>query len=172
MDQQNKNMEDTNLIIKQQFDQLPSEVQRALISFDWKKEVKNISNELLLTSEQSIDLETEVLLLIYSFEPQENFYNNLLYKVGLTADIAEKGFNLVEEKILKPLTSVVEEGAPTPLMTDNTLTTSHQELVGTPQVEPIINPADQTLEERKKVVSIPDYSKYESGKDPYREPIE
>ena len=33
-------------------------------------------------------------------------------------------------------------------------------------------PKENNLEDRKSVISVPNYSDYESGKDPYREPIE
>lgn len=165
-------MEETDSLIKQQLERLPPTVQKALNAFDWKEAVKNISTDLLLTPEQGLGLETEVLLLIYSFEPQENFYNNLLYKVGLTPDVAEKVFDQIELKVLKPLTEEVEKQEVGVIVDKNLSIPSSEPISPAIQTEMPQTPPSSATEKEKDSISIPDYSAYESGKDPYREPVE
>jgi transcriptional regulator with PAS, ATPase and Fis domain len=47
------NMNELDTLIEKKFKELPPENQRALLAYDWKSEVKKISNEKSLTPEQA-----------------------------------------------------------------------------------------------------------------------
>lgn len=157
-------MNESEIIIDKKFKELPLAIQIALSTFDWKDEVKKIAEETKLTPEQEALLQTEILLLLYSLEPKDNFYDNLVGEVGLDEDSAENIFELVEERIVVKIAEKIEGTSPE----NESSTIASSESI--PATDPIpAKVGDSTL---PKLASLPDYSSdYEPGKDPYKEPI-
>lgn len=147
-------MNESDILIKKRFEELPIELQRILLNFDWKKEIASIAKEKNLSEDQTKALETETLLLLYRFEPQEKFYDNLISEVGVDENITGYIFDLIQDRILAKIAELLDNPG---LVIDPQKTTS---------------PLVTTEPKKPELTSIPNYSSYESGKDPYREPIE
>lgn len=76
-------MNDLDKLTTEQLKTLPPPLQEALKTVPWRNSVQGIGASHGLDKEKTKTLETETLLIIYGFEPQENFKANLYRELGL-----------------------------------------------------------------------------------------
>jgi len=93
-------MDNTSKLIQDQFNTLPADVQAALTATPWRDRVKDIATRNNLTDEQASALETETLLILYGFEPEDAFVQNIVAAVGIGEETAEGIARLVEAEIV------------------------------------------------------------------------
>jgi hypothetical protein len=63
---------DTNKLIQDKWESLPIDVKQALTTIPWKNRVRDIAKREMLDEENSDQLETELLLVLYGFVPPED----------------------------------------------------------------------------------------------------
>ncbi len=103
-------MNETDQLIKVQFEKLPKELQEVLNVFPWKTLVKEIATLNNLPPEQAKVLETETMLILYGFEPVGNYGGNLTRELGISEDritsiiksVDQKIFGEIEKKMSEP----------------------------------------------------------------------
>lgn len=105
-------MNETDQLIAKQIKKLPRGVGEAISKVDWKGNVKGIADKCNLTADQARSLETEVLLLIYSFESSDDFEDNLIKNVSVDEETADKIADLVEDEILGSIEKKLDELEP------------------------------------------------------------
>ncbi len=148
-------MNDSELLIENQFKKLPPTNQQALLKVPWRELSQKIAKNNNLTSEQSESLETEVLLLLYQLQSADDFFDNLLREVGAEEEVIQKIFTAVETEIIYAIETEMEKIEPEK---------SSSETSG------VTDTKDEW--KRPELASLPNYSDYQEGKDPYREPLE
>ncbi|MDQ3089732.1 MAG: hypothetical protein M3Q24_01085 [bacterium] len=150
-------MNESTKIIEEKFNELPKDLQSALSAVDWRSEIKKISTEKNLSIEQIQTLETETLLILYGFTSKDDFYENLVVEVNLNEELASEIFDLIQERVVVKLADKMGG------ISDNTAF-----IVPSLNQDPAINTSDEPV--RPHLTSIPNYSDYKQGEDPYREP--
>lgn len=104
---QHHNMEqETDKLIEDQLKTLPQALQRAITLTPWRVLVKNIATANNLDEAKSESLETEAMLVIYGFQPQEELVANITREIAidpvfasiLDKEIDEKVFQVVLDK--------------------------------------------------------------------------
>ncbi len=109
-------MDESEKLIKEQFESLPKNVQEVLSSTPWRETVQKIGFENNLTGDQSLALETETLLILYGFESPEDYVTNMVKSVEVTEEIALNIAESVGEKIISVIEEKIEESDKTPQM--------------------------------------------------------
>lgn len=102
-------MNETDILIEEQFKKLPLNLQRAIKIVPWKALVREIGQANTLDTEQILALEQETMFIIYGFEDPRDYVSNLTSAVGIdeTAALAiaetvsEKIFNIIESEAEK-----------------------------------------------------------------------
>lgn len=177
-------MNEADKLIENQLKNLPPAVGQAISRVDWKNKVKKISAIHNLTLEQSEALEAEVLLLIYSFEPPDNFLNNLIENVAVEEEEAEKIADTVEIEIVlnivKELDSIpaeLQNPSNSPTLEHTPIIDLSKELeLEAPKSQPLIetpmDTAHTTPTQTEKPATpepLAQTPRYTGGIDPYRE---
>lgn len=158
-------MNDSETLINERFKELPLNFQKALLSFDWKAELRKISEENNLSSQQAASLEAETLLILYGFVPKENYEENLTRELSIDEVTTDKIFNAVQDRVVLVLANKIDSvssESPLPKTEPEPLPNSFT---------PSISPQEKELP-KPTLASVPNYSHYEPGQDPYHEPIE
>lgn len=109
-------MNESEKLIKEQFESLPKNVQDVLSSTPWRESARKIGVNKSLTEEQIKSFETETLLILYGFVSPENYLQNLIDSVEVTEEIAEKLADSVGEEIISVIEKKIEEGDKEPQM--------------------------------------------------------
>lgn len=192
---------DTDKLIKEQFERLPQPLQRAITLTPWKNLVEEIATSNNLDAES---LETETMLVIYGFESQDDFAGNLTSELAIGADksaalakeIDVKIFSAVLEQANKFASEKQETLQSTPEITPKTQEIAPMVVVEAAPTSPVgsggqakapinlIPPAPQVQKpialtppnlpiERPSINIVEEKrpTAYPDGKDPYREPI-
>lgn len=100
---------DNDQLIKEQLQKLPTELQKALEAVPWKAAVKEISLTQKLSPEQASAVEQETMLILYGFDDPKNYVDNLVKEAKLDENTALTLAELVNEKILKPISAKADE---------------------------------------------------------------
>jgi hypothetical protein len=87
--------------LKKQFEALPAELQQAISSVNLSEKLQEIVKNNKLMIDQASKLETETLIVLFGLEPLENFTNNLVENIGLSAIQASVITHDVNESIFK-----------------------------------------------------------------------
>jgi len=145
-------------LIEEREKTLPPNLLKAINSFPWKALVQNISKENLLNPEQGLALEQETMFILYEFESPTDFIKNIVENVKVSEEVASTIANSAAEKVFEPILKASNEGE-----------------AGEKTSETVPSSPPPTTDEQKTQpssdIGVPNYS-YESGKDPYREPLE
>lgn len=173
--------------MEEQLKNLPLALQRAIALTPWRNFVTNVSKANNLNEDQSKNLETETLLVIYGFENQNDFTNNIIGELSLDVSRATAIAKEIENQVFTIVLSKANElntvGEEETLQSGNekdqniqTTTLATTVIAERSNDLPMVVVGERpktalTFEERKKLVpNIPDNSShYEGGKDPYRE---
>lgn len=91
----------TKDLLKEQFDTLPTSVQKAITSIDLSAILQQIVKDNKLMIDQAGGLDTETVLVLFGLEPGENFTNNLMKNLGLSSIQASVVTHDVNELIFK-----------------------------------------------------------------------
>lgn len=152
-------------LIKKIYSELPPEIEGVIASENTLNIFEEISGGNNLDYKQKGILVYETTMKIVGLSTG-NFENTLKDKLQVTDVVAKNINSEIESKIfsLIPNETLVKQQARAQVLnneSDSNVVATKPELV-----------EKSDLESRKNVVSIPNYSNYDSGKDPYREPIE
>ena len=177
--------EENDTLIKEQFQKLPLELQRAIETVSWKAMVKEIATTNKLSPDQEEILERETMFIIYGFEPPANYIDSLVRELQIDEELAisiaekanEKIFEEIALKMVEEEKGVIHHNLPMVEKGEVAHTVPHVE---TPVVKAPTTPTlppqgkaeikPEVKEEEKPIsVPVPDY-RY-AGKDPYREPL-
>lgn len=174
-------MNETENLIKEQFNSLPSNLQRAINAVPWKKIIQEIGKTNLLDAEQTASLEQETMFIIYAFENPKDYIPNIIKGIGVTEDIATKIADAVGEQILTPILKESDNEQNNPeqqfksdnlpeIALDNLPMVEEGEVAHeVPHIEsPMNNTEEAEIKTEEKKPDLPDY-RYPDGKDPYRE---
>lgn len=185
-------MNETEQLIQEQLKRLPPELRKAIEAVPWKALVTEIANTNTLSPEQSSTLEKETMLIIYGFEPPQNYIDNLIRELKVEEDAAITITEAINEKIFGEIKResgrgangnlpAVEGGEKAHDVThDKTLDAMPKPALQpapTPTPGPVAPPqtsvktrphSDTSVD--KVSLTTPDY-RYPGGADPYREPL-
>lgn len=175
--------QDTNKLMEEQLKSLPLALQRAIALTPWRNFVTDVSRANNLNEDQSKYLETETMLVIYGFENQNDFTNNIVGELSVDISkataIAKEIDNQVFTIVLSKANELNIAGKEETLQSGNEKDPNIQTttvIAERPNDLPMVVVGERpktalTFEERKKLVpNIPDNKvHYEGGKDPYRE---
>lgn len=188
---------DVNKQIEDRFKALPEPLQRAIALTDWKKNVAEIAKANNLSADQAQSLETEAMLVMYSFSPQEELQTNLARELNieqarakmLSDEVMLKVFSIVLAKAdrLAKEKDTLQTASTTPTMPEPA--SSPKVFEAKPGVEnppvnilppkpkaeeplellpPKVEPIKASLPEPPKKAANPAYP---DGVDPYRETV-
>lgn len=169
-------MTEEEKLIKEQWDKLAPELQRAIESVPWNGFIKEVGQANTLDTEQVAVLERETMFILYGFENPNDFIANITREVGISEEQALKIAEAVVEKIFEPISQKAGEGGggDLPMVEEGEKVheVPHVETAPQPQPQPSqpTQPATQAGPEPKVKTPLPDY-RYPDGADPYREPI-
>jgi hypothetical protein len=96
-------------IVTEELVKLPEEIQGAINSVDWAEISKRVGLMSLLTDVEVNKLQTEVFLILISFEPLNTFKMNLENHVGITESEADKINAELIEKVFNPVKAKLKE---------------------------------------------------------------
>jgi hypothetical protein len=104
---------------KEQYYNLPVELQKAIASSDLPNKLEDISRRNKLMIDQAGNLETETLIILLGLEPLKDYEDNLVKNVGLNRSLAITVAHDVDELIFKNIRETLktinfEEGTPLP----------------------------------------------------------
>ncbi len=146
---------DDNLIIKEKFENSPQEIKDYISRKDWEKIIFDIVTKEGLNPEQKNSLTNEVLFILLGLDLPKNLPQNISSQLQIDSERAQSITNILLEKILTPFEMFLpaeETGEPE---------TSQQESL-----------TENNEWKKPELASLPNYSNYETGSDPYREPLE
>ncbi len=180
---------ETQKLIDEQFKILPEALQRAITLTPWRNTVYDLAKLNNLDSNKTEKLETEVMLVVYGFESQNDLVKNITDNLPTDITRAKLLVEKIDEQILSEILSqankIESEGPKETLQSIVSTNTEPKEgvsLASTVIVEkhsdlPMIvenkPKTSLTFEERKKLVpNLPDNKSHYADKiDPYREQI-
>lgn len=157
-------MNEEEKLIKEQFNKLPANLQKAINTVPWKSSVKEVALLNKLSFEQVAVVERETMFIIYGFENPSDYIANLVREAQIDEVTATTIAEMVNEKIFKIISQKVEE------FDKSKPETPHENL---PMVEPgevahEVPHVEQPKTGKPQMVQTPNYA---GGKDPYREPL-
>lgn len=147
---------DDKAIIKEKFESSPKEIQEYLSNREWEKTINDITAIEGLNVEQKQSLQNELLFIMLGLDLPKNLIKNLFTELQIDSVRAENISKILNEKIIKPL--------------EIFLPIEETEKAQGQSEDPSETKTDEW--KRPQLASIPNYSDYEQGKDPYREPLE
>ncbi len=170
-------MNEIDKLVEEQLKTLPPNLRQAIGVVPWKALVQDIGKANALDVEQIASLEQETMFIIYGFENPNDYVSNVTKNIGISEDIAYAIAESIVNKIFDPILKKSEEYAKATTPTSvpeippaNLPMVEEGEVAhDAPQIEPKAL-SQETKPELKVNASLPDY-RYESGKDPYREPL-
>lgn len=178
-------------LIDEQFSKLPQGLQEAIRATAWQKTLEEIAQKNKLSKDESEQLETETMLVLYGFENIVKFPDNIAQELNLHAIQAIALAEAINEEIFKPIESraiserkvndltpeiapqnlpMIEEGEvahEVPHVEAPAPVAAQAPTTPTPAVP---TPAAKPETPAKVQVATPDF-RYPTGKDPYREPL-
>jgi hypothetical protein len=154
---------ETLQIIENRFKVLPPNILKVVTNYPWAEKIIEINKNHNLTNEQGNQLAIEICILVLAMESPRKVSESILKNIELSPDQADGVLEDIERLIIKPILEQVSLGS------------GNSEKVTAPEItEPELQTQPNEVEEnsKPKLTSIPNYSDYDSGKDPYREPLE
>lgn len=98
-------MDEQKEIIKDQLDQIPSELKQFLLTNKWVADLSLISSGLSINNDQKIQLENEVFLVLIGLEPKADFVSNIVKELKLSQDVAQK----ISDEVNRLIFSIVDK---------------------------------------------------------------
>lgn len=95
--------------LKQRLDILPDDLRDFVLDENWKKSVKNISEEFGLNEEEHASLEDEVLFVLIALEPKSDFKNNIKNELQLDENTANWITEDVDSYIFSSIAKILNE---------------------------------------------------------------
>jgi hypothetical protein len=99
---------DTNKLIQDKWDSLPLDIKQALTNIPWKNRVRDIAQIETLDGDETDQLETELLLVLYGFVPPEDLTHNLVTELSLEEEQAERIVKMIEDRIIADIEKQLE----------------------------------------------------------------
>ncbi|MBX4198841.1 hypothetical protein KW800_01005 [Candidatus Parcubacteria bacterium] len=125
--------QDTDKLIQEQFKTLPQPVQRAISLTPWRKLTRGISIMNGLDEAKADSLETETMLIIYSFDSDDNFAANIARELGIDMSKAVTLAKEIEDKVFAVILAKATELAQ---KTDETLQSMPDTKPATQEIAP------------------------------------
>lgn len=107
--QTNNQLTDLQADLKGHFDKLPKDVQQAILSVDFGKELKEITSRYKLHIDQGAQLETETTLVMLGLVPPKEYARNLVAEAHIDPVAADAIANEINDKIFRPIISSLHE---------------------------------------------------------------
>lgn len=146
-------------------------MQQTLEKVEWKKKVKQISDEEKFTSEQSEILEIIVGCVLYGLEEPDGLFEKIVSLCSVKEDVATRILAQIDDKIMSPIEKEYGTEA-LPMIEPGE--TAHNT---TPEEKAFMDAPAPITEVKESPVTPPEPQPparpaYSGGVDPYREPIE
>lgn len=109
MPQPNKQLTELEADLKVHFDKLPKDVQEAILSVDYEKVLKEITQRYHLHIDQGAKLETETTLVMLGLVAPKDYSKSLIFEARIDPKAAEFIAGEVNEKIFRPVISSLHE---------------------------------------------------------------
>ncbi len=109
MPQPTKQLTELEADLKAHFDKLPKDVQQAILSVDYEKVLKDITQRYHLHIDQGAKLETETTLIMLGLVQPKNYSKNLIFEARIDPKAAELIASEVNEKIFQPIIASLHE---------------------------------------------------------------
>lgn len=132
-------MNEQDKLIEKQFKTLPLDLQQAINAVPWKSLIQEVGKANALKSEQIATLEQETMLVIYAFEPPEDYIANIVREVGVSEDIASTIAESVLEKIFRPISEKGKNQADSQKKKPSPAPSLVPEIA--PEIHPMVKPA-------------------------------
>jgi len=100
-------------IIRSNFKELPEKVQQLILSPQLAQNLKDMSERYRLSPEQAETFETEVMVVLFSFDSLENFSTNLQKHSGIESNTVSQLVNITRQMLFNPIQSDLEQMANT-----------------------------------------------------------
>lgn len=182
--------------IKQRINILPENLKAFVLSEDWRKNSEKIGRDFLLNEEKNTLLENEIFLILLGFEPVKDFEENIKQGLNIEPLVLSQIVNEVNQKIFfevyGELDYIDKEITKKDGVKKNNIGSSFEQIILNQAIA--MQPAreeggrDMSKETRDMIKNqIPEnlpveekigesepknIHNYESGRDPYREPLE
>lgn len=121
---------DTNKIIAEQLKRLPPELKQALASIDMTSHLQALRNKYSLLIDKLGILETEIWLVMLGLESPDEFTNNLMRHVGLSANDATLISKDINERIFLSIRTALRQIQEKEALEDeSTFTLNHKDVL-------------------------------------------
>lgn len=178
-------MEESNKILKEQVEKLPTALKNFVLSNEWTKKLRVYLDSLRLEEWQKVSVENEVFLILMGFDEYANLPGNIYENTEMDFEVAEKISEFVIKDIFKPVADlVVKEFEKSEQGSSSAVGQSFERIIlnqakamqpareaGSGSQQPASSsqvPDNLPTEDLKPKPTTPNYS----GQDPYREPVE
>jgi len=94
--------------IKEEMNALPKELQDAINAIDWGKITEEIGKRYLLSESEMNDFQVETMLVLIGYVDLNKYTLNIENDIGLNKQITEKIVTEVIEKILDPMSDILD----------------------------------------------------------------
>ncbi len=147
----------------ERFKELPESVQNIILNSGWEEKTRKLVEKYKLRIDEGAFVETETMLIMFGFIPPEDFTKDLIKKMGIEPEIAQKLEREIGELIFKHIKDQIRVITDDEEMedTDDGIVENKDKIGGSADETPILN---QRLTEEKMVVP--------RKIDPYLEPID
>ncbi len=137
-------MNDLDKLTQAQLETLPQPLQEAIKTVSWKESIRGIGESAGLDEDKLKTLETETLLIIYCFEPQENFRENLKRELSIDEKTIDTLIKEIEDEVFSPILMMADS-------LDALNTPKPEALIDLPEEEVLI---PEHTEENKPVLNV------------------
>lgn len=96
-------MDDTQVIIKEQFKKLPKDIQDAILAVDLRDKLKIVSDKHKLLVDKAGILENETMLIMLGLENYSTYSDSIKKKLGVTEQQAQEITKDINEQIFLPI---------------------------------------------------------------------
>lgn len=175
--------ESTEKIIQERFKKLPSTLQKAITSNDFKDGLRTISEKYKLHLDKGVTLENETLMVMMGLDDTSSFTQNLQRGLGIDKEQAEKITADVAKDILLPIRESLKELLSTQDIEEEVV--PEESVIKTEEIAPEEEPENaktdlstqklnETTQRSTQEVSVEDKEEKKKpfSDDPYRETIE
>lgn len=103
MPQPTKQLTELEADLKERFEKLPKDVQEAILSVDYEKTLKEITQRYRLHIDQGAKLETETTLVMLGLTSPKHFSKHLIFEARIDPKVAGFIADEVNDKIFRPI---------------------------------------------------------------------
>lgn len=155
--------------LTQRYLELPEEIKNFLLGDSFLNEVERIASLVGLSSDESLKLENEIVLILLAFSPVENFEDTMVNELGFNPGKAVHIARLTEEKLFVPIRNILSELAITNRATENSPVITTPSTIEQPDdsIPPIFETSLQ-----KALHDLPNYSNVLiTSQNPHPDPV-